>query len=123
MKKIILIIALVCLYSCNKDWFDYTNKYVGNFKFTCIVNSYGAAGSSQTTFVYDGNITRLKRGRIRIKYGAANNYSIDTDVDKNGNFSAETANGGFKDKNNLTFFYTDGLAGGGETYNVSGVRQ
>lgn len=121
MKKIFFLFILINSFSCKKEWFDYTNKYTGNFEFTnhiwCFQLSTGI--TSDTTYVYNGTIKRIKRGQIRIKYGSGNNDFLDVEIDKNGKFS----DGSFSDSNNLKIYFQTGGHGGGCRFDIVGVRR
>jgi hypothetical protein len=124
MKKIIFLFILINSLSCKKEWFDYTNKYTGNFEFTVNYSFHDplTGVTDYTTYVYNGIIKKLKRGEIKIKYGSENTDFLDVEVDKKGDFSEGYLGGSFSDKNNLSFYYRTGGLGGGGSYRVSGTR-
>jgi hypothetical protein len=124
MKKIIFLFILVSSLSCKKEWFDYTNKYTGNFEFT--TNSYFhdplTGVSSYSTTVYNGIIKRVKRRQINIKYGPKKADFFEVEINKEGEFSEGYLGVRFSDKNNVTIGYRTGGLGGGEYLSITGVR-
>ena len=125
MKKILFLFILLSSLSCKKEWFDYTNKYTGNFEFTVNYSYHDPVTnkSGSTTYVYNGKIKRIKRGWIKIKYGGKTNDFFDVPIEKKGNFSEGYRNGSFSDENNLTIDYRTGGLGGGGYYDIIGVRR
>jgi hypothetical protein len=124
MKKIIFILILISSLSCKKEWFDYANKFTGNFQFTTNSSSYDplTGMSSYSTNVHNGTIKRIGRHQISIKYGAAKNQFFDVEVDKEGSFSKGYLGGSFSDRNNVTMGFRTGGNGGGAYLSITGVR-
>ena len=124
MKKIIILFILISSLSCKKEWFDYTNKYTGNFQFTTKFHSFDplTGVSFDTAYTYNGTIKKIKRGEIKIKYGGDANHFLDVEVDKKGEFSEGYVVGNFSDKNNVQISYKTGGLGGGGNYDITGVR-
>lgn len=124
MKKITILFILMSSLSCRKEWFDYTNKYTGNFEFTT-TSSFHDPVTGVSTFsinVYNGTIKRIKRGELHIKYGSGKDYFFDVEINKEGEFSEGYLSGSFSDKNNLKISYRTGGLGGGGSYSIIGVR-
>lgn len=121
MKKIIFLFILTSSLSCKKEWFDYTNKYTGNYQFTNRYTFFDIAAGIHTsgTEVYNGTIKRIKRGQIKIKYGSGTDCFLDEEVDKNGKFS----DGSFSDKDNLSIYFQTGGHGGGTRNDIVGIRR
>jgi hypothetical protein len=124
MKKIIILFILINSLSCKKEWFDYTNKYTGNFQFTTNYSFHDPSTgvSSYSTDVYNGTIKKIKRGKIKIKIDAGKNDFFDVEINKEGEFSQGYLGGRFLDKNNVTIGYRTGGLGGGGYYSIKGVR-
>ncbi len=124
MKKIIILFILISSISCKKGWLDYTKKYTGNFVFTTEYTFFNMSDSThfETTEVYNGTITKIERGMLKIKFGSRSTDFFNVEVDKQGDFS-EGVGGGFSDKNNLTIYYRTGGMGGGGRYDITGVRR
>lgn len=125
MKKIFFLLILINSISCKKGWLEYTNKYTGNFQFTVEQTYYNplTGVSSNTTYVYNGTIKKIRRGEIKIKYGSKDNNFYDVEIDKDGDFSEGYLSGKFSDKNNLTISYKTGGNGGGGWDYVTGIRR
>lgn len=124
MKKIIVLLLLLSSLSCKKEWFDYTNKYTGNFEFTTessyLDTSTGLHNYKKTT--YNGSIKRIKRGKIKITYGGGAKDFYEVEVDKKGEISGSIY-GRFSDENNLSIGNSSGAWGHGSSFSIVGVRR
>ena len=125
MRKIIFLFILISSLSCKKVWFDYTNKYTGNFEFTVYQMYFDASTGvrNDTTYVYNGIIKRIKRGQIRIKYGSRANEYYNVDIDKDGEFSQGYLGGKFSDNDHVTISNSSGGNGGGTRTHIIGIRR
>ncbi len=125
MKKIIFLFILINSFSCKKEWFDYTNKYTGDFEFTTYSSFRDPVSGaiSFSTNVYNGKIKRIGRRQINIKYGPKKSDFFDVEIDKEGRFSHGYLGGSFSDKNNVTIGFRTGGLGGGGYLDITGVRR
>jgi hypothetical protein len=79
----------------------------------------GIGITSDTKYVYNGTIKRIKRGKIKIKYGPKKSEFLEVEIDKEGKFSE----GSFSDRDNLKIYFQTGGHGGGGRYDLVAVRR
>lgn len=124
MKKIIFLLILICSLSCKKEWFDYTNKYTGNFEFTTEYTFYDPLTGTHDykKYVYNGKIKRIRRRQINIQYGPKKSDFFEVEIAKDGTFGQGYLGGSFSDKDHVSIGYRTGGNGGGGYYSITGVR-
>lgn len=127
-----IFIALFCciiLNGCKKEPFDYRNKFLGNYTFSVqewTFNVYGVGVSTDTTFLFNGNISYgSDRNSILITYST--NVSVEPTIYEDGTFKGyggdNSFSGAFESSKKVTFSYKYGGLGGYSSGIVTGERK
>ena len=131
-----IILISILLISCEKQLFDYRNKYIGNWEFN-VSNSHEVFNNTQG--FHDTTITVIYHGEIR--YGSedrtilfqSKDYSQEFTIDKNGNIIPTlifgpnyTESGAFEGKNVFRYHFYHQSGGTPHKYqstDIYGLRE
>lgn len=131
MKKSILLLLLISIFSCKKDpstIIDYRNKYLGNYEFATEKYSFNmSTGTTPTVYTnYTGKITKGQYDdRLNINYEQG--QTIEVVVDNDGKLTAVGyslhGSGAFDSENIMHFGWQTGGLGGGTIYSTKGTKK
>lgn len=66
--KYIVFALLIILSSCDKQAFDYRNKYIGDYNFSCETASTSMGNTTYSTSTWEGKIEYGDKGKIAIEF-------------------------------------------------------
>lgn len=123
-----LLLVLLLLPGCQKEWFNYRNKYLGKWDFQVYRSSFNMANPGENwsdSVHFTGEISYgTADNLIRIQY--TSEQSIELVIDEDGTLSAFPSpycSGSFSGKDSLNLYLRWGGLGGGTTHVVAGTRQ
>jgi len=130
MNKLITIVLIsMTLLGCEKNPFDYRNKFIGDYNYTvhAKISNYPVIGHFlDTTYTYNGKVLLGTQDNAIIIY-LSETRSVEPTIYEDGSLEnlnlSYSISGEFESKTILKFHYGDGGLGIHGDYNYSGIKQ